>query len=229
MIKKILVSGLALLILTGCGWVNPPQNPTPPTASAAPLESPTPLPQPTATLRLPIRDTPTPEAIPPEAIQPTTAVGIAQPVAVSEDTLEEPLYAVQPGTPTRVTNFLVPEAGCSYLGIAGQVFDMEGQPVQGLIVEVTGELDGNPVLQLVLTGSATRLGPGGFEIKLADRAIESQGALTIQIFDLAGLALSAAIPFDTSQDCDANQVLLNFTANKLDFDEILYFPFVPSE
>ena len=226
MLKKILLSGLLLVFLMGCGWLNlpmPGNNPQPTFTAVIPAENPTAQPQPTETRRTPSRNTPTPDlqATSPVADLPVAAPEIAQ--------VDEPLYVVQPGTPARVTNFLAPDAGCSYLGIAGQVFDIAGLPVEGLILEVSGELDGKQLLQLVLSGSSIKLGPGGYEIKLADRAMASQGTLTIQVFDLAGLALSEPIVFDTLEACDANQILLNFTATKIEYDEILYFPFVSNE
>lgn len=231
MLRRILMSGLVLIVLMGCGWLSLPQlgNPEPVVTTVAPPQEPATQPQPTETLRIPSRNTPTPVAEQPEAI-PATPAAENQPIAVPEiDQIEDPLYVVQPGTPTWVTNFLFPDAGCSYLGIAGQVFDINGQPVQGLIVEVSGELDGNDVLQLVLTGSSTKLGPGGYEIRLAERAIASQGTLFVQIYDLGGVPLSQAIAIDTRSECDANQILLNFTAIKIEYDNILYFPYTPND
>ena len=228
MFKKIILSGLILFCVAACGWLSLPLveiNP-PPAGTIAPTGAELP-PQPTPTLRMPSRNTPTPAA--PETLATASAPVAELPVVAPEAVqVDEPLYAVQPGTPAQVTNFLAPEAGCSYLGIAGQVFDLNRQPATGLIIEVTGELDGNEVLQIVLSGSATKLGPGGYEIKLADRAIASQQTLSIQVFDLAGLALSDQIFFDTSNACDANQILLNFTAAQIEYDEKLYFPYTPN-
>lgn len=231
MFKKLLVSGLVLVLLMGCGWLSLPQlgNPEPAMPSAAPVENPTVQPEPTATLRMPSRNTPTPDITQPQEIQPAPGVESQPEAAPVISQVEDPLYIVQPGTPTQVTNFLFPDAGCSYLGIAGQVFDINGQPVQGLIVEVSGQLEGNEVLQLVLTGSSTKLGPGGYEIRLAEHALASEGTLQIQVFDLAGLALSDAIAFNTSAECDANQILLNFTATKIEYDETIYFPFTSND
>lgn len=231
MFKKLLLSGLVLVLLVGCGWLSLPQlgNPQPAMPSATPAENPTDLPEPTATLRLPSRNTPTPDVAQPQEVQDTPGVESQPETAPVISQVEDPLYVVQPGTPTQVTNFLFPDAGCSYLGIAGQVFDINGQPVEGLIVEVSGQLDGNEVLQLVLTGSSTRLGPGGYEIRLAERALASEATLSIQVFDLAGLALSDAIAFNTSDACDANQILLNFTATKIEYDETIYFPFTSND
>ncbi len=230
MFKKIILSGLILFFVAACGWLSLPlagDNPQPAVTTAAPAGETPAVPQPTQTLRIPSRNTPTPGAPEAQATEPAPVAAVPA-VAPAAAQVDEPLYFVQPGTPARVTNFLAPEAGCSYLGIAGQVFDLSGKPVTGLIIEVTGELDGNDVLQIVLSGSATKLGPGGYEIKLAERAIASQQTLSIQVFDLAGVALSDQIFFDTRSECDANQILLNFTATQIEYDEKLYFPYAPN-
>jgi hypothetical protein len=229
MSKKYLVVGLLLIFLAGCGQLNlptPVTSPDPALTSAAPQASATAPALPTEPRRTPSRET---EAALAPVAQITPTLPSLPNEAPDAVRLENPLYVVQPGTPTWVANFLKPDAGCSYMGIAGQVFDTTGQPVRGLIVEVSGELEGNSVLHLVLSGGSTLLGPGGYEIQIADRAIASQGTLTIQIFDLAGLALSDQIAFDTSAACDANQIVLNFTATKIDYSETLYFPYMPND
>ena len=229
MLKKILVIGLMLILLAGCGQLNlplPVTSPEPALTSPAPPASTNTPALPTEVRRTPSRETEAAQAPFPEATSTLPSLPNEAPEAAR---LENPLYVVQPGTPAWVANFLRPDAGCSYMGIAGQVFDAGGLPVRGLIVEVAGELDGNSVLQLTLSGGSILLGPGGYEIQLADRAIASQGTLTIQLFDLAGLALSNQVAFDTSAACDANQIVMNFTATKIDYTELLYFPYVPSE
>lgn len=229
MSKKFLVVGLLLVFLVGCGQLNlpfPVANPQPELTSVVPQTSATAPALPTEAQRTPSRETEAAVELLPEITPTLPNLPNEAPDAVR---LENPLYVVQPGTPAWVANFLNPDAGCSYMGIAGQVFDTTGQPVRGLIVEVSGELEGNSVLQLALSGGSTLLGPGGYAIQLADRAIASQRTLTIQVFDLAGIALSDQIAFDTSSACDANQIVMNFTAIKIDFDEALYFPYMPNE
>jgi len=123
-------------------------------------------------------------------------------------------YKVQVGTPVETTNFLYPEAGCNWMGVGGQVFSLEGEPVTGLIVEVSGILDGQEVLYLALTGGSPVLGPGGFEIKLADQPVASEGALTLQLFDLSGEPQTPRVNFDTyagEGSCERNLILINYT------------------
>jgi hypothetical protein len=99
------------------------------------------------------------------------------------------------------------------MGVAGQVIDVDGAPVLGLIIEVGGLLDGkrigSPTL-LQATGLATAYGAAGYEVKLADEPIASVGTLWIQVLDQAGLPLSDKITFDTYDDCERNLVVIYF-------------------
>ena len=104
-------------------------------------------------------------------------------------------------------------AGCKWMGVAGQVFAMNGASVQGLIVEVGGTLDGekigNPTI-LQATGLATVYGPGGYEIQLSDTPIDSSGSVWIRVLDQAGLPLSEKNSFFTFEDCEQNLIIINF-------------------
>ncbi len=109
------------------------------------------------------------------------------------------------------TNFLYPESGCSWLGIAGQVFDKNGNPVNNLVVSIKGELDGKAVDLLSMTGTALDYGPGGYEIKLADKAVASSGKLKLVLYDLQGNQLSDSLLLDTYTDCAKNLIIVNFS------------------
>jgi len=96
------------------------------------------------------------------------------PSPVQAEVIESPpRFLVQMGTPVNTTNFVNPAAECNWMGVGGQIFGRDEKPISGLIVEVGGTLDGNPVLSLALTGGSSVLGPGGFEITLADEPIAS--------------------------------------------------------
>ena len=128
----------------------------------------------------------------------------------------EPIYRfiVQAGTPVMTGNFVNPNAGCNWMGVGGQVFGKDEKPISGLIAEVEGSLDGKPVLFLGLTGGSTVLGPGGYEITLADNPVASEGSLTLQLYDLNGLPLSEKVPFDTvagEERCEKNLIIMNFS------------------
>lgn len=147
---------------------------------------------------------------------PTAAEGTQVPEqAVVETAQPEDLYrySVQVGTPVATANFLQPEAGCDWMGVGGQVFSRSDKPVTGLIVEVGGTLDGSPVLLLSITGDATALGPGGYEIKLADKPVASQGTLWLQLHDVMGEPQSDKVYFDTysgENECEQNLIIVNF-------------------
>jgi hypothetical protein len=106
-----------------------------------------------------------------------------------------------------------PDLGCNWMGVAGQVIDVNGAPVQGLIIEVGGTLGGrnigNPTI-LQATGLATAYGEAGYEVKLADQPVDTTGTLWIQVLDQAALPLSEKIYFYTFEDCEKNLVIIYF-------------------
>ena len=148
----------------------------------------------------------------------STPTKTALPTKTSTPTLTStPLpYILQEEAPTYARNFVHSDAGCNWLGLAGQVFGSDGTPQLNLVVVVKGKL-GSATLDLAgVTGipEADAYGPGGYEIQLADKATASNGSLSAQVFDLNGNPLSAAYPFDTYADCEKNLIVINFTANK---------------
>ncbi len=236
--KNLLLLALLLAFLAGCTFpvrlvLEPPENPQ----LAEPLieitllpEQPSPaagaLPEPGA------------EPIPPEAsLQPEHSKGemVTATPPVTPTTMSfpavlpgwKPLFAPQLGTPVAVANFVQPQAACAYLGVAGQIFYPDGAPATGLVVEVNGSLSGKPLLKLALTGNSPVLGLGGYEIQLASAPVASQKTLTIQLFDLKGVALSEKIPFDTyggADACNRNLILVNFAALPSDTRYEYIFP-----
>jgi hypothetical protein len=127
--------------------------------------------------------------------------------ASAEDT---PPYRLQAGTPRLMANFIQPESGCNWMGVGGQAFNLGGQPVTLLVVEVGGKLAGEDVFHLELTGNQTNLGTGGYVVTLANQPVSSIGTMWILLYDLGGLPLTDKIYFSTSQDCASNFVLINF-------------------
>ena len=149
----------------------------------------------TATLLVPGEDTQasvTPTAMPPS--------GTAFP------------FVAQSGIPVYLSNFAHPDRGCEWAGIAGQVFDAAGAAKGGLVVSVLGQLDGQPVDGVTLSGlpASQGYGPGGYELVLGDHPVQSQGNLTVQVFDQSGNPLTAPFIVDTFADCERNLVLVNF-------------------
>ena len=207
MVRKLFLLALIMMIISGCSvdqpTAAPPELPTatppcqtveacmgtatpkPPTATPLPTTSPTPLP----TNTFVPTNTPLPSA---------TAVPLP--------------YQVQPNTPLYLQNFAHPNLACNWLGVAGQVFDKSGKPLSGMVIVVDGSLSGKVQEQIALTGKAIAYGDGGYEVVLSNQDIASTSPLTITLFDLAGNALSDAVPFNTLADCKKNLILINFVA-----------------
>lgn len=130
-------------------------------------------------------------------------------------------YRVQPGIPLLLPNVVQPQAACNWLGIAGQVVDHDGHPVNGLVVRVFGRLGNQSIQRYAISGGSFLLGAGGFDLMLAEHPQDSQGALFLQLFDVVGRALSAPEPFNTSARCDQNLVLMNWVEIPQDFGSFL--------
>jgi hypothetical protein len=85
---------------------------------------------------------------------------------------------------------------------------------------------------LSITGIDENVGDGGYEITLADNAIESHGTVWIQLKDAEGQNISPKIYLETASTCDGNLVLLNFVADQGQSpapEVIFYFPLVFKE
>jgi len=123
------------------------------------------------------------------------------------------IYEIQAGSPYYINNLYYPEKGCSWMGVGGQVVDMSGAPVTGLIIRLGGVLTGlqlTPPL-LSLTGVAPNYGQSGYEFTLADKPVASSSSLWLQLLDQAGIALSKQFSFDTFDVCEKNLIIINFT------------------
>lgn len=149
---------------------------------------------PTSTLTPTVTPSPTPEitAIPPAELESGTTFG------------------VQEGSPAYEINSFHPDAGCNWLGVAGQIFDSEGEPVSGILVEAGGALNSQDISGLTLSGMAPDYGEGGFEISLRDAPIASDGEVWIQLLDQSNLPLSEKVYFQTFDSCDSNLIKINF-------------------
>jgi hypothetical protein len=122
------------------------------------------------------------------------------------------LLILQTGSPAYIQNFVHTNEGCAWIGIAGQVFNSNGQPVNNLVVNVKGTLGSTAIDEVAVTGipEANSYGPGGYEIKIGDKPVASKNTLTIQVLDLKGKALSKAVTFVTFSDCKRNLIIINF-------------------
>lgn len=98
------------------------------------------------------------------------------------------------------------------MGVGGQVVDLSGGPVTGLIIRLGGRLAERNLSQplLNLTGVARNYGESGYEFTLADHPIPSRGSLWLQLLDQSGFPLSDKFFFDTFDSCDKNLIIINF-------------------
>jgi hypothetical protein len=115
------------------------------------------------------------------------------------------------GEPEWLSSALIrPSLGCEWLIIAGQVWDLQDVPVQGLTLHLFGELDGYEIERFSLTGSATTYGESGFEFTLENVLVDSQDSLFIQLVDSNGIPFSHPYALETFNDCQKNLILVNF-------------------
>jgi hypothetical protein len=124
----------------------------------------------------------------------------------------KPTIILQPGSPAYIQNFVHVEEDCSWLGVAGQVFDKNGKPINNLVMNVKGTLGSDTLDKISITGipEANFYGPGGYEIKISNKTMVSENTLSIQVLDLKGEKLSKAIGFNTYSDCKKNLIIINF-------------------
>ncbi len=191
-------------------------NPFPPAAPTAtftaiprfpPTWTPTFTPEPTAT-RTPKAEAPSGGAIA-TAVDVTTIVAEVPPTEAPTPAQGYPFQLR--GETNRVKSTIIhADQGCKWLGVGGEVFDIQGSPLVGLTIQVGGRLNGKTINMISLTGTATQYGPAGYEFTLSDTPVDSQGRLWLQLLDQAGLPLSERFTFDTSSDCNQNLLLVNF-------------------
>jgi hypothetical protein len=103
-----------------------------------------------------------------------------------------------------------PESGCNWFGVAGQAVDKNNASIMYLTLHLGGTLDGKTVDYLSLTGTAPDYGVAGFEFRLGDKPVASNGTLWIQVLDQAGQPLTDRVYFDTFDSCEKNLVLFRF-------------------
>jgi len=195
------------------------------TATASSVTATAPSPSPSLT---PVLATPTVAVTPDEGLTPTpTEAGTIPPDGV--ETVENPRFGVQAGTPLGMANIARPDQGCNWMGIGGQVLDLAGMPVYNLVVEVGGRIGETGLLELALTGSEAVFGPGGYAIQIANQPVSSDGTVWMQLFDLAGIAQTRKIYLTTYADCERNLVLVNFSALYASSETTIYLPAVNKE
>jgi hypothetical protein len=118
-------------------------------------------------------------------------------------------FNLQSVEPLYTTNFVHPETGCDWMGVAGQIFDEDQQPVNGMVVVVEGVTNNTMVELLGYSGLAEAYGPGGYELVLSD--VNGPGIFWIQLFGEDGKPLSEIYSFQMDGTCEQNLAVINFT------------------
>ncbi len=218
----VLQIAMSILFLSGCILVS---DPTPIPATNTPTAADIIIPA-TATTQNEATDVPA-TAVPTETVLTETATPVETATSMptftntplpSQTATQLPSatpfpYGLQIGTPAYINNFRYPAAGCNWIGVAGQVFNTHGDAQTNLVVLVTGVYNAQAVNAVGVTGTVAgdTYGPGGYEIQIGNEPIASEDQLSIQVFDLAGFALTEAFSFDTSAACDENLIIINFS------------------
>ncbi len=211
LLATLCVGGVFLTILVNPNaGINPFPPPTlPPTLA---LDTPTPTPK----QILPPTWTPTPlpatETSTPTATLAPAVIATATPEATAEGSGSMP-FVLHEGNPQYIPNLYHAELGCNWMGVGGQVLSLNGAPVTGVVVRLGGQLGGQPVDLVTVSGIATKYGPAGYEFDLTEIVngpTASTQSLWVQLLDQAGLPMSDPIYFDTYADCDKSTIIVYF-------------------
>lgn len=179
-----------------------------PTQSSATMDS---IPTATSELELEPTETPMPTATQEGTYSNGTPVPEVTPVQPTETPFSGYYaFVVQNDINAIESTLFKPNFGCNWIGVAGQVFDLQGRPVMGVRVWLRGTYNGKRVDLLSLTLESSPYGPSGFEFTLGDTPLNSTGQLSIQLLDQANIPISDRVYFDTFEDCQKNLILINF-------------------
>lgn len=184
-----------------------------PQPTFTPSITPTPLPA-TPTLPTPTR-TPLPSATitnTPTASYTPVVGGAAFPTLTAPPQTATPKFTLSPFPFTAEPVKYVGNAGkegCQWQSIAGSVVDMNGKPIKGLALRVTGS-NGN-IDEFAYTGTQPRYGDSGFEVFLGTTPHEDN--YTIQLLGRTSNPISDIITITTKADCNSNVAVIAFSQN----------------
>lgn len=216
----VLLSALCIGIVFLMIFINPNNSLNP--LKPIPVDTKISLPTSTSTPRqLPPTWTPTPTLTPAPTNTPRptiTLVPTSTPFGAPTDTpgptnTPGPMsFELQPGDPQAIpARVYHPGIGCNFMGISGQALDVRNNAVEGMVVQLSGTLEGRLFeTQFTLTGLVVS-SDGRYEFTIADHPIASKQTLWVQLLDQSGLiAMSDKITFDTYDDCERNLIIINF-------------------
>ena len=108
--------------------------------------------------------------------------------------------------------YLAHPDGCDGMYVAGNVTDLDGEPLVFMLVRLQGVLSGESLgVEDVVSGTAPEYSESGWEVKLTSSPVESSGTVYIQLYDPeTENAVSDLQVFDTYGDCSRNLIMINF-------------------
>lgn len=186
-----------------------------PYTSLNPLPPPTPLPTPTLFVL-------------PQAVAGDERAGTATPIGLTPTITASPqptaTYTPTPQAPDNLQVTLAPnempfillgeevvfsrnetEEGCEGIWVAGRIFDLDGAPIAGIPLLVTGE----GFQELQISGSWPEFGLSGYRVKIANRPLRQKFEIVL-IDPTTGQNISRSIEFESETTCDANLILIDF-------------------
>lgn len=172
-----------------------------PTPSLSP--TPTTTVSPTITETATATETPPATETPANSPTPTPTETPTGPTPTQPPTLSPYLYDLRQGQVIFTQNF-ANAAGCAWQGIGGQVFDINGAPLNGLKVHVFN----NGFDRIVDSGTNSLYGPGGWEVPLDNKI--SAATYFVELLSPAGTVISPRVNVVFPSDCARNVGLVNF-------------------
>lgn len=228
LIASVLVIGTTLLILNDPeASFNPFPNPTlpkvlqipsptPVTPSATPTITPTRptnTPFPTFTPSPTFTESPTPTTTPTQVIQGAGGTGptltLSSEGPIGDSTIQPGVVLatqIQSDFPfiTRGITYQESPQGCQWIGVAGNVTGINGEPLTDLAIEVVGA----DFEMIVFTGSNQAFGLAGYEVQV-DNILRVE-EYSVRLLGPTGLPISDFIDFDTGNTCDRNVAIVDF-------------------
>lgn len=180
-------------------FVAEPTNTVPPTNTRRPSE--TPSIQPTFPSRT---STPTPTATPTETGTPTPP----GPPPTASPTRSQFIFTKSDNSPYYLQNF-ANNAGCQWLGIAGEVLDLNRNPL--LVNSYNVHVWGNEVDVRLSVGSAPEYSPSGWVYMLSNSPIVRD--YNVQLETVNGTAVSQVYTVQTRASCNQNLLKFDFVQN----------------
>ncbi len=161
-----------------------------PTITSTPTSTPTFTPQPTSS---PTR------VIPPTSVIPAAPTNTRSPFPFTKS-VDSPIY---------LRNF-ANDAGCNWMGLAGEVYDREGNPAAVDAYQVHVWESG--INNRVPVGGATAYGSAGWEQFLFDSPVARN--YNVQLETTNGTPVSQVYQIASSANCDGNLIYIIFEQNR---------------